>query len=73
MKTLNEWLSEKGHKTMAANNLGCETMYDESLVQAQVADWITKLVGLCSNVPSNKKKAFTEAIVKEIKSRMVKG
>jgi hypothetical protein len=73
MKTLNEWMTERESKNLPRNDFGCQTEYDNELVQTQVADWITKLVGLCSNVPPKKRKEFTEAIVKEVRSRMLKG
>ncbi len=71
MKTLHEWMSEKNVKELSRGQ-SLETDYDEGLVQAQVNDWITKLVGLCYEMPTKEKKKMTEEIVKAIRSRMLK-
>jgi hypothetical protein len=74
MKKFNEWARDNDFQldTLGdAQDMGMETLYDEDLITQQVNDWLNKLTGLCSPVPTEDRPELVEQIVKAIRQQLL--
>jgi hypothetical protein len=69
----NEWLTanKKEYAGLSTSkDLGMETADDADLLENQVDQWITKLIGLLNNASAERKQKLAEKIVTELKKRI---
>ena len=74
MKRFSEWAQDNDFQLATlgdAQEIGMETLYDEELISQQVNDWLNKLMGLCSPVPTEDRPDLVEQIIKAIRQQLL--
>lgn len=75
LKNLFEWKRDQNYiidKLNHSQPTELRTAFDEDLIQDQINDWITRLVGLCHEVPNEDRPELAEQITKVIYARLTK-
>ncbi len=67
----NEWLTQNNKDfDELSPDIGMETIEDVDLIESQVEQWITKLVGLLDNASEETRQRLVGKIVSEIQKRI---
>ncbi len=68
----NEWITQNKSEDFSglnnSNNLGMETAEDRDLVENQLDQWVTRLMGLLQGVSQNRKHKLIEKVISELQA-----
>lgn len=66
----NEWITQNKNFQELSSDLGMETQEDNALLENQLDQWVTRLMGLLQTVPSEKKQKLIEKVISNIKTSL---
>lgn len=70
MKTINEWLQEKGIEELSSD-YGMTTEQDDEILMSQMEQLVTRIEGLCHGMSEEKKSALMDQFMRQIEERVL--
>jgi hypothetical protein len=68
----NEWITQNKEEEFSGlkttRNLGLETQEDKDLIESQLDQWATRLMGLLQTIPQDRKQKLLEKVIGNIKA-----
>ena len=66
----NEWMTQNKDSEFSelSSDLGMETDEDTAMLENQLDQWVTRLMGLLQGAPSEKKQKLIEKVITNIKN-----
>lgn len=66
----NEWMTQNKDEEFAelSSDLGMSTDEDSAMLENQLDQWVTRLMGLLQTAPSEKKQKLIEKVITNIKT-----
>ena len=69
----NEWITQNRDEEFSGlknNNIELATQEDNDLLESQLDQWVTRLMGLLQTVPQNRKAKLLEKVINDIQESL---